>query len=107
MPFKKGEKPNRSPNKGGRPRASHTLASEKARQTLIKEVTKIWKPLIRAQIDLALGHWKEEVKEGGKVKVYMTSPDKDAIKYLVDQTIGRPKESMEVSGTIKTLIVDF
>ena len=90
----------------GRPKGSFsgsTLKAMKARELLIEEVTKKWKPLIEAQMALALGHY-ERVKVNGKTeKVYLQGPDQNAIKYLMDQTIGRAKESLELSGEVKTL----
>ncbi len=102
MPFPKGYKPT------GRPKAPHTVKAEKAREWIVKQIAKNLEPIFAAKLDLALGHYYEGTAPGtsGKMKIYKTSPDGSALRYLIDQGIGRPKESVELSGSIKTLIVD-
>jgi hypothetical protein len=51
-------------------------------------------PLLDAQIALALG-----VKVVGKDGVYTKAPDKEAGKYLLDQTIGKAKNAVDLNLT--------
>ena len=90
---------------GGRPKAKHTLATEKTREFLVAEVSKKIKPLMTAAMDLALGYSKEVIDEDGNVRVYKVAPNIRAIQYLLDQAAGRATESIQVSDSI-TLVMD-
>lgn len=59
--------------------------------------------LIEAQIDLAVGY--SYIDEKGD-KVYTKAPDATTGQYLLNQLIGKPKESIEVKEEIR-LSVDF
>ena len=96
-------------HRGGRPRGSKSLLAEKMRTELTKTVHKEFKPIIRAQIDLAKGLVEERpVKlEDGSVapRFYRARPLVESAKYLLDQAIGKAKESIEHSGSMT--LVDF
>ena len=100
---------NHSINKGGRPKGSFSTSKKmaiKMREELVKTVRREFKPIIKAQIDLAKGHVIEnEIKVNGKTykRYYLRSPDIASSKYLLDQTLGKAKESLELSGEIKTI----
>ena len=81
----------------GRRKAARTIAKEQMREYLIERVRAEMKPIVDAQIALALG-----VKVAGEDGIYEKAPDKDAIKYLLDQTIGKARESLDLkhSGVV-------
>ena len=94
--------------------------SQILRSKLTEKVKEHWDALTDAQIQLAVGMYlKEYVKDPktGKVKldasgmpvkekVYRTKPDKDIIKYLIDQQIGKPKENVIVESKVH-LVMDL
>lgn len=92
---------------GGRRKAEKTLTSEKAREVLINSVTARMTELLEAKYALALGHKKLKITPFGKEIVYIVSPDGTSIEYLFNQAFGKPKESVEHSGEIRTLIIDL
>ena len=86
-------------HKGGRPKggkASHTLKAEQAREYFVQRVVSEMNPIITAQLEAAKGLYYETADK----KIYQREPDIQASKYLVDQTIGRPKETVEMQGDI-------
>jgi hypothetical protein len=87
----------------GRPKAPHTIASETARKLVIERVTANLEPLLNAQIEAAKGIYVEKELDSGTVLVYREKPDINAGKYLIDQTIGKAKESLAVDLTTRTL----
>ncbi len=83
---------------------------DQVRALLVAEVQKNWPDLLQAMVDLAKGIYVEDIKmdsNGSPVdsRVYQKSPDRDVAKYLMDQVIGKPKESMNIEGKIN-LIMD-
>lgn len=73
--FQKGNKG------GGRKKANHTIQAEAYRKRLIEKVIKKQDPIIEALITRAL------------------TGDIPAIKEIQERVLGRPKESLELSGT--------
>jgi len=67
------------------------------RAFIVKKVAEHLTPLLEAQLDLALGVRVQDY-DGGKV--YNRVPDGNAIQYLLNQSIGKPKESVEHSGKL-------
>jgi hypothetical protein len=86
--------------KGGRPKARHTLQAEQARAYVISRVVNDLLPIMDAQIDAAKGLWYEEITKEGKRRIYKAKPDIFAGKNLLDQVIGKAKETVEVQGDI-------
>lgn len=87
------------------------------REEMIAKIQEDWTDIIAAQADLAKGLWvKEFVKDPktGKTimgpdgrpttKVYMRKPDKDAGQYLMNQVIGKPKETQVVEGKVNFIL---
>lgn len=85
---------------------------QKLRGEMVSEIEKNWSDIVAAQAELAKGVWvKEYVKDkaGNLVmdelgrpatKVYLKSPDREAGKYLIDQVIGKPKETQIIEGKV-------
>ena len=93
-------------NKVGRPKGSvagHTAFSSKMKESFVKHVKKKLKKYIGAVDDLALGHLKEGITITGAKRVYTKSPDVNMLKYVFDQGIGKPQESLKLSGELKTI----
>ena len=97
---KGGVRPGSGRKKGSK--ATHTIQAEQARAHFIKRVTDELDPLIDAQLDLAKGVYVEQVVKTPsgerQVRVYQKEPENKAIDSLVQQTIGKPKESIEHTG---------
>lgn len=92
----------------GRPKgtiAKSTATALEMRQRLVAEINKHLSPLIEAKLDLALGYYEAFTNaEGEVVRAYRKAPDNMAIQYLLNQAIGKPKETMDM--TVTPIIVD-
>ncbi len=84
----------------GRKKASHTIKSEAMRKKMIEMVNEKLEPLINAYLDSALGLHIEVKEKDGKKRRYQKAPDITALKSLIDQAMGRAKESVEHSGVV-------
>ena len=85
---------------GGRPRGSlgkTALIGMEIRKQLAERVRKQYDKLMKAKMDLALGHLVQDINEDGQQRIYEKSPDGKAIEYLFDQTIGKAAQKVEVS----------
>ena len=96
--------------KGGRPKGSvseETRMKQEMRRMLTKVVHERFGELVRAQVDLASGLWVEEtdtkVNADGELetnrRVYKRPPSNEALKYLLDQSVGKAKESLDLNLT--------
>ena len=77
--------------------AAHTLEASKMREYLIERVRQEMDALLEAKFALAKGHYFL----GDDGKVYTKSPDSNSIQYLLNQSIGKPKETVEHSGSLE------
>ncbi|TAJ12885.1 hypothetical protein EPO56_03610 [Patescibacteria group bacterium] len=78
----------------GRKKAQHTIATEKAREYLIKEIAKNLEPIITAQIEAAKG-----ISHIGKQgRIYTELPNTKVGEYLLNQVAGKAAMSVEVQG---------
>lgn len=84
-------------------KANHTIEAIAIREKLVETVNKNLEPLLTAKLDLTLGHFVEEVKSDGTTRTYFKSPDNNSIQYLLNQTIGKPKESLDVTSKGKSM----
>lgn len=83
----------------GRKKAQHTIATEKMREFLVNKIAEEMEPILQAQIDAAKGISFEEVdKDGNRINVYKKLPDTKAGEYLLNQGVGKPKETTELTG---------
>lgn len=77
----------------GRPKGFKALAAEQARAHMAKRIADELDPILDAQIESAKGlHYETKDK-----KVFTREPDVAAGKYLVDQLVGKAKESVDVT----------
>lgn len=83
------------------------------RGRLSERVKSDWDEIIGAQAELAKGMWVKEYVKNAKtkeqeydldgkpiVKVYFRPPDRDAGQFLINQAVGKPKESFEVNKRV-------
>lgn len=86
-----------------------TIEKHKMRDYLIQRVASEFGPIMDAQIELAKGvRVAKEItmndEEGNEISstviVYQKPPDREAAKMLIDQSIGKAKESVELSGHV-------
>lgn len=101
----------RSGKPPGRPKGSVNTSTRigiQMRELLAKRVRREFKPILDAQIDLAKGILvkKKVTLPNGKTydSYYEKKPEHEPAKYLVDQTIGKPKEIVEHSGEVKSIV---
>ena len=93
----------------GRPKGSkegHTLKAEELRKYFVAQVTKHADELLPPLLDSAKGIFigKKKLETGEIISVYQEKPDVNAAKYLFDQGIGRPRETIELAGEVNLRI---
>jgi len=91
---------------GGRPKSTATIKAQKMREKLVNEVNKELQPILTAQLEAAKGLYYEKIDLDGVIRIYKEKPDINAARYLLDQAIGKAKESVELSGGIGLLVID-
>lgn len=83
-------------------RAPHTIETTKMREYFVKRVAEEFEPLMNTQLELAKGiHEAVLDKDGKVVNAYKKMPDPTTLKYLMDQSIGRAKETIDVTTNEK------
>ncbi len=87
-------------HKGGRPVGSISTATaiaQKLRKDMAKMLEARWGPIMQAQLDAAQGIVLQKEGKDGPVYQY-PGPSVQAFKQIQDQVMGKPKESVEVTG---------
>jgi|TARA_R100001530_G_scaffold119297_1_gene86462 hypothetical protein len=93
-----GEHSAENGKKGGRPKSTATLRAQMMREALSKEVEKDKEAYFEAWKDLALGHFLQVTdKDGNVTKVYKKAPDGKALKDILDQTMGKAPQQLDVT----------
>jgi len=82
----------------GRKQTSATLRAQMLREELGKEVEKEKDRYFAAWKDLALGHFLEVKQKDGTTRVYKKAPDGKALKDILDQTIGKAPQQLDVTS---------
>jgi len=90
--------------KGGRPVASKTIITQMMRERIAEKLYARINPLIDAQLNSAIGIMLKKVDSKGMPYYSEESPNTNAAKFLVEQALGRPKESIEHSGGVKGIV---
>jgi len=90
--------------KGGRPIASKTLVTQMMKKVLIETINARFKPMLEAQIDSAIGVMLKKIDNKGIPYYVEEAPNTSAAKFLIEQVLGRAKESIEHSGEMKGLV---
>ena len=89
-------------------KASHTLEAQETRKKIVQMISERTEELMAAKFALALGHKKAFKNQSGDiVEAYTVSPDGSAIEYLLNQVIGKPKETVLMDKGLPTLLLDF
>ena len=86
---------------GGRTKANHTIAKEKARETVTNAVAERLKPLLDAKFDLAFGHYRVINTKNGTMRVYRVSPDGNAIQFLFNYAFGKATDTIKMEGEVE------
>lgn len=97
----KAETSKENGKKGGRPKGSKskdTIARERAQEVYRSMVLAKLKPIIEAQLALALGHYKVQKMGRKLVRVYFADPDGGSIENLLNRAIGKPKDGLSDLG---------
>ena len=89
-----------------KPRAPHTILSSQARAYVVDQISARVQPMLDAKFALALGHKVIRQTDEGDEEIYMKSPDANSLRYLFDQLIGRPRETLEITES-RDIVIDF
>ena len=95
--------------KKGRPlgKRKATIQVEQARAYAVKIILSNLDEILQGMTESAKGLWTEQKdKEGNTIKVYQKAPELKASEYLLNQGIGKAKETMEVTE-VKRIMIDF
>lgn len=89
----------------GRKKANHTVLAEEMRKMMIETLHARFKPMLEAQLDAAIGVTTEKFnRKTGDLYYQEEAPNTVAAKFMTEQTLGRPKETIEHSGEIRGLV---
>jgi len=89
----------------GRPVLTKTLITQRLKDLLAKRVEARFGPMIDAQLDSAIGIMLQKSdRKTGNLYYQDEAPSTNAAKFLTEQLLGRPKESIEHSGEVKGLV---
>lgn len=98
----------------GRPKGAVSTATRlqmEMKEALVKYVHENFTPFLEAQGDLALGSlladhpvFDENTGKMVKAKIYKDKPDGSSLRYLMDQTVGKAKETIEHTGEVRGII---
>ncbi len=91
-----GARPNSGPTKGTKYKP--TIEKEMMRERLKELVAKHWDGLIESQIDKAKGIKIEALSRDGEIYYKDPGPDTFAAKILIEHSVGKPKEQIEMTG---------
>jgi hypothetical protein len=84
----------------GRKKAQHTIETEAMRAFIVNKVKENLEPLLAAKLDLALG---VRIQGDDGESFYTKAPDPGSIQYLLNQSIGKPTEHVDVTSQGKAL----
>ena len=94
-----GETSRQNGKKGGRPKGSVSQETElrlEIKKQLVELAHEKTPELFDAQLDLALGHYREDPELG---RVYLQPPDPKAIQWLLNQVIGKAMNQSQIDVT--------
>jgi len=82
----------------GRKKAPHTIETELMRKKLVEKVNQEFEPILEGQIEKAKGLYYEKQMLDGQIRIYKKEPDNKAAEYLINQSIGKPKETLDLGN---------
>ena len=80
----------------GRKKGFASIKAEEARSYAVKRIMEELDPILTGQIELAKGASYEAQDENGKKAIFTKLPDKQVAAFLLNQVIGRAKETSEI-----------
>ncbi len=83
----------------GRKKGLASVKAEEARKYMVDRIAAELEPILSAQIELAKGAYYETEDDQGKRTVYRKLPDPRISTYLLNQLVGRPKETLDMNVT--------
>lgn len=81
----------------GRKRGLASIKAEEARKYAVTRIAEELEPILTGQIELAKGSYYETEDENGEKVVYRQLPDPRVAAFLLNQVIGKPKETMDMN----------
>jgi len=85
----------------GRKRGLASIKAEETRNYLLKTIADEYEPIVKAQLEAAKGMWVEELDSTGlRIRVYRRPPELKTGEYLINQSAGKPTETVKISGEI-------
>ena len=81
----------------GRKKGAASIKAEEARKYLNERVAAEIEDIVAGQIELAKGIYSEVETDEGYRRIYRKLPDSKAAEYLLNQVIGRAKESIDMN----------
>jgi hypothetical protein len=85
--------------------AAHTIKAQETRAYLLNAIAKNMEPIVSAQLEAAKGMYLEETINGERVRVYRKAPDLKTGEYLLNQSAGKPVESINVNAEITSKVI--
>ena len=76
----------------------HTLKTAAMRKELVDTVHREFGSILIGQTELAKGLWKEMKVMGKYRRVFQKDPDIRAGEYLINQVLGKPRETVDLGG---------
>ena len=86
--------------RGNKPKTVRTLAADKIRDKIAQALADNIDEILKAQIDAAKGISIQTTEAPNGVTTVYGKPDIQAAKGLIEQAIGRPKETIEHKGNL-------
>lgn len=81
----------------GRKKGLATVKAEEARNYAVQRIAEELEPILAGQIEMAKGAYYEETTEDGERIVYRQMPDPRVASFLINQVIGKAKETTELN----------
>ena len=81
----------------GRKRGLASIKAEEARKYTVSRIAEELEPIIAGQIELAKGTFYESEDTDGNKTIYRQLPNAGVAQYLISQSIGKPKETVDMN----------
>lgn len=88
------------PYKNGKTPKVKTLVEANFKAILAERMSRRFPDIVDAMIDASVGFEKDVLSKNGDVITLKDSPDTQAAKLLFEYTLEKPKQSVELKGTL-------
>lgn len=88
------------PYKNGKTPKLKTLVEAQFKQVLLEKMSKGFPDIVDAMISASTGFEKDVISKTGELLTVKDSPDTQAAKLLFEYTLEKPKQSVELKGTV-------